>query len=181
MKLEKKRTRPLHGPDSSGTLLVQERQVDPTTRKMLTRMDELESQISQLQKERGNIVATLASIGYRPPDARLNLLTSTESKYAYQKPFRSVSLTEACLTVLRDQAKAAESHDQWLDKTQIEYLVVRGGYKFEAEDSINSVHVTLRRLWNDGLIQASKGKGSRSSKYHFLKDREDDINSRATK
>jgi hypothetical protein len=154
--------------------------VDPTTRKMLARIDELDAEMARLGKERHSIFVTLGSIGYRQPDAKINIPTSLEAKYQNGKPFSNMTLTDACLTVLRDQAKAKETHDQWLDKTQIEYLVVRGGYKFEAADSVNSIHVTLRRMLRDGLINASKGKGSRSSKYHFWKEREDDVNSRTT-
>ncbi len=172
MKSANSRTLLLPNPDLVGTLSVQEKPVDPTTRKMLSRMDELEGQMSQLRKEYDSIRTTLTSIGYRPPDAKRHFFTNSEIRYGNQKPFGSMTLTDACLTVLRDQAKTEELHEQWLDKTQIEYLVVRGGYKFEAEDSINSVHVTLRRLCNEGLIKANKGKGSRSTKYHFLKERE---------
>ena len=173
MKPNKNSSTPLQGPDDSGTLLVLDlTTVDATTRKMLSRIEELDGEISKLHKERRNIIATLASIGYRPPQANLNTFTATEIEYRNQKPFRNMSLTDACLKVLRNQAKRHELDEQWLDKNQIEYLLVRGGYEFKAEDSINSVHVTLRRLRMSGLCQESKGKGSRPSKYHFLKDRE---------
>lgn len=172
MKSANTQTLPLHTSDVAGTLSVQEKTVDPTTRKMLNRIDELDREMARLSKERHSIFTTLGSIGYRQPGANINIPTSTEARYQNSRPFSSMTLTDACLTVLRDQAKAKELHEQWLDKTQIEYLAVRGGYKFEAEDSINSVHVTLRRLCNEGLIKANKGKGSRSTKYHFLKERE---------
>jgi len=159
--------------DVSGTLLVQAQDVDSTTRKMLSRMDELDVEMSRLRRERDSITATLASIGYRPPGAHPTIYSSAETKYKTGKPFRNMSLTDACLTVLRDQAKREELHEQWLNKNQVEYLVVRGGYEFEAGDSVNSVHVTLRRLALQGLVQANKGKGSRSSRYHFIKDREE--------
>jgi len=145
--------------------------VDATTRKLVARQEEIERQIAMLRHERDAITTALGVAGIRPPAAHQNIYTREESQYRMEQPFRKVSLTDACLTVLRDHAKKDELHEQWLDKNQVEYLVTRGGFQFKTEDATNSVNVTLRRLAEEGYCEAHSGKGSRATRYHFTKDR----------
>ncbi len=145
--------------------------MDATTKKLIARMEEIEHKIAALRSERNAITTALSVAGWRPPDANKTIYTHEETDYWLRRPFKSMSLTDACLKVLRDHANK-ELHEQWLDKNQIEYLVRRGGFQFRADDSTNSVNVTLRRLAEGGLCQASGGKGRRAMRYHFLKDRE---------
>jgi hypothetical protein len=135
-------------------------------------MEQIDRQRAELRSERNAIMTALSVAGWRPPDANRNIYTMEESQYWREQPFRSMSLTDACLTILRDHAKKTELHEQWLDKNQVEYLVRRGGFQFKTDDPTNSVNVTLRRLAEDGFCQASGGKGSRGIRYHFTKDRE---------
>jgi len=161
---------------ASGTLKVQEHDtVDTTAKKIKARVDEIDQQITTLRLERDALMTALRVAGIRPPDAQNPRHTWEESKYLADKPFAKMSLTDACLRVLRDYAGKAELHEPWLDKNQVEYLVTRGGYEFKTGDPTNSVNVTLRRLAEDGHCEAHAGKGSRSTKYHFKKERVPDV------
>lgn len=144
--------------------------VDATIKKMLKRLAEIDELRHSLRQERDHITAALASIGYRPPNAAANFYTREEGEYGAKQPFKNMSLTDACLKVLKDRSRK-EPAEQWLDKNQVEYLVVRGGYEFKTEDSLNSVNITLRRLASDGYCEMHAGKGSRSSRFKFVKDR----------
>ena len=158
---------------ASGTLHVLERDsVDATAKKLVTRMEEIDREISRLRLERNAITTALSLTGWRPPEAHKTIYSMEESEYRRDEPFRDMTLTDACLKVLRDHANKEELHEQWLDKNQVEYLVTRGGYKFETNNATNSVNVTLRRLAADGYVEAHGSKGSRPIKYHFLKERE---------
>jgi hypothetical protein len=173
---------------ASSTLVVRTQDtLDATIKKMLRRMDEIDTETSKLRRERDHLTSALASIGYRPPKAHPTIYAPPESNYGFNKPFQKMSLTDACLKVLKDQSKR-EASEQWLDKNQVEYLVARGGYEFNTKDATNSVNVTLQRLTGGGFCEAHGGKGSRSKRYRFLKDREPEgkqndetVNSRATK
>jgi hypothetical protein len=158
---------------ASGTLHVQDRDsLDATTKKLISRMEEIDRQLGGLKSERNAIMTALSVAGWRPPASHKQFFTGEESDYRREQPFKSMSLTDACLKVLRDHVGKEEVHAQWLDKNQVEYLVNRGGFEFQTEDSTNSVNVTLRRLAEGGLCEAQGGKGSRGMKYHFKRDRE---------
>ncbi|MGH9437941.1 MAG: hypothetical protein ACRD22_08595 [Terriglobia bacterium] len=142
--------------------------MDATTKRLLKRLEEIDGQRVALRRERDAITTALSVAGVRPPDASHHIYTHSENQYGIFQPFKSKSLSEACLIVLRDQPKS------WLTKTQVEYLVARGGYQFSTDDTINSVSVTLRRLAAEGLCEAHKGKGTRASTYRFVRERDDD-------
>jgi len=157
---------------ASGTLSVLDNDsVDATTKRLLQRLEEIDEQRRRLRTERDAITTALAVAGVRPPDADHERYTREETEYRVEKPFAKMSLIDACLRVLRDYAGKSELHEQWLDKNQVEYLVVRGGYEFKTEDPTNSVSVSLRRLAEDGFCEAHAGKGSRSTRYRFKKER----------
>jgi len=171
---------------ASGTLSVLENDtVDATTKKLVARMQEIDLQYAILRRERDSITTALAVAGVRPPGAHHSIYTHEETEYRMEQPFRSMSLTDACLKVLRDYAQLDEPHKQWLEKNQVEYLVTRGGFEFKTDDPTNSVNVTLRRLAKEGYAEAHAGKGSRPTTYHFRKERvPDDVSGkdqRATK
>jgi hypothetical protein len=140
--------------------------LESITRKMLKRMDEIDALTSALREERDQITSALLAVAYKPAQSYRSIYTRKETEYALRKPFRQMSLTDACLKVLKDHS------DEWLDKNQVEYMVARGGYEFKAEHATNSVHVTLRRLVHEGFCEAYSGKGSRTTKHRFVKDRE---------
>jgi hypothetical protein len=152
---------------SSCTLSLREAaDVDSTTKKLLERLEEIDKERSRLRRERDAITTALSVAGIRPPEASERVYTNQESQYVTQRPFVDISLTDACMSVLRDQQQT------WFTKTQVEYLVARGGYVFDSKDSVNSVNITLRRLADEGLCEARPGKGSRPSKYRFVRERE---------
>lgn len=170
---------------ASGTLnLLEHDNVDATTKRLVARMQEIDNQRAALRRERDAITTALSVAGWRPNDAHKTIYTLQESEYQSEQPFRTMSLTDACLKVLRDHAGKDEIHEQWLDKGQVEYLVTRGGYDFKTDDATNSVNVSLRRLAEHGYAEAHSGKGSRPTRYHFKKERVPDAvtqNSRTTK
>jgi hypothetical protein len=168
---------------AAGTLSVSERDtVDATTKKLVTRLEEIDRERAALRRERDAITTALGVAGWRPLGAHHTLYTHEETEYSIEQPFRKMSLTDACLKVLRDHADK-EVNEQWLDKNQVEYLISRGGYQFKAGDPTNSVNVTLRRLADEGYCEAHAGKGTRPTRYHFRKERLPDAveDSRTTK
>jgi len=160
-----------------GTLDVRDKYtVDATTKRLLARLDEIDEERRKLRAERDAITTALSVAGVRPSRASQRMYTHEESEYSLEQPFTNMSLTDACLKVLKDHPS------EWLSKVQVEYLVARGGFPFATEDPLNSVNVTLRRLAADGLCDVHKGKGTRGSKYKFLRNREDDLkDTRTTK
>ncbi len=145
--------------------------MDATTKKLMERLEQIEFEMKKLRREKESITTALEVTGSRPPGAHKNFYTQEENSYGHKQPFEAMTLTDACLQILRDYAAKDEIHEQWLDKNQIEYLVVRGGFKFKTEDTKNSVNVTLRRLAEEGYCEAHVGKGTRATRYHFRKDR----------
>jgi hypothetical protein len=160
---------------ATGALSIREHDdVDATTKKMLKRMEEIDALSSALREERDHITSALLAVAYEPSKAAPVAYSRKETEYAMRKPFRNTSLTDACLKVLKDH------FEEWLDKNQVEELVARGGYESKAEHTTNSIHVTLRRLTVDGYCESHSGRGSRTTKYRFLKDREPSTLSRGS-
>jgi hypothetical protein len=157
--------------------------MDATAKKLVARLAEIDQQRAQLRRERDAITTALAATGWRPPDASPNIYSHEENEFISTEPFRSMSLADACLTVLRNYAGKSPAHQQWLDKSQVEYLVTRGGFPFKTDNPTNSVNITLRRLAQDGFCEAHTGHGSRATRFRFKKDRlpNDVEDSRATK
>ena len=85
-----------------------------------------------------------------------------ETEYAWREPFKEGTLTEACERVLQDYSS------KWLTKSQVEYLITRGGYRSTAKDAKNSVDVTLRRLAENGKCDAKRVRGSRGNTYRWI-------------
>jgi hypothetical protein len=82
-----------------------------------------------------------------------------EHEYRTFLPFANLSLPEGCEKILRDYK------GEKLSKSHIEYLLARGGYRFDAKDSKNSVDVTLRRLAADRKCEADRVRGMRGNRY----------------
>ena len=130
--------------------------------KLLKRLEEIEADMVRLHSERSAINTALSIMGVRVEQNRpAHFPSQQESQYAIHKPFADMPLTTACLKVLSDQPGAS------LTKTQVEYLVTRGGYKFSTSDSKNSVSVTLRRLAEDGKIEAQHTRGATGNLYRY--------------
>ena len=156
--------------------------MDATAKKLVARLAEIDEQRARLRRERDAITTALAATGWRPPDASQNVYSHEESTYITTEPFRTMSLADACLSVLRAYAGKTQAHEQWLDKSQVEYLVTRGGYPFKTGNPTNSVNITLRRLAKEGFCEAHAAHGSRATRYRFKKERLPDAieNQRAT-
>ncbi|MGD0002451.1 MAG: hypothetical protein ABSE21_20340 [Bryobacteraceae bacterium] len=165
-----------------GTLGVREDDdVDETARKLQQRQQETDRQIHMLRQERDAITTALAIAGIRPTNSPSFTYSHEENVYWMEQPFCRMTLADSCLRALQDHA-ALGNGSQWLDKNQIEYLIRRGGFNFKTSDSLNSVKITLGRLAVGGSVERCGGKGSRSSRYRFVKEREDALaDSRATK
>lgn len=130
--------------------------MDPSVKKLLKNLQELEFKRSVLGRDIDAIRRSLEMLGLKVEDA-----SHSEGEYAARRPFKRVPLTEACLVVLKDHK------EHWLTKSQIEYLIARGGYEFSAKDTGNSVDVTLRRLATAGKCEAERVRGSTGNRYRY--------------
>src|SRR5271165_1242660 len=92
--------------------------VDATARKLVQRMEELERHSWQIQNELRSIRTALAVAGIKPGKFK-SQNGFHESKYVAAEAFKDISLRECCQMILRDHS------DDWLSKSQIEYLIVR--------------------------------------------------------
>jgi len=135
--------------------------VDATAKKLVDKLRQLEMQEWRIKRDRRAIQLALHAAGIRPGMD----VNSNELSYAQDLPFMNKTLSESCEQILKD------SEGQWLTKTQVEYLVVRGGYSFSAKDSKNSVDVTLRRLAVDGKCAADRVRGSRGNRYRWMNEK----------
>jgi hypothetical protein len=131
--------------------------MDASVKKMLKNLKELEFKKSVINRDIDAIKRTLAMLGLKVESGSLR-----EAEYAAYQPFRETALNDACLTVLKDHKGA------WLTRSQIEYLIARGGYESSTKDIGNSVDVTLRRLAGAGACEAERVRGSRGSRYRWM-------------
>jgi hypothetical protein len=136
--------------------------VDATARKLVERLRQLERDQWRINSELRSIRMALDVAGVRPSYKFKELADPRESEYVRSEPFKKNTLAETCYTILRD------FKPEWLTKSQVEYLAIRGGYNFSTTDSKNSIDVTLRRMAGAGKIEADKVRGSRGSKYRFI-------------
>jgi hypothetical protein len=138
--------------------------VDATARRLVQRLDELAEQQSRINRERQAIVTALEVAGVKPDDGMfkgMGLPGMKESRYMSNGTFANKSLPVACEIVLKDHK------DQWLSKTEIEYLIVRGRYKFATSNSKNSVGITLRRMAEEGLCEVQRVRGQQGNRYRW--------------
>ena len=146
--------------------------VDATVKKLVDKLQELELQKHRLNLDIDSIKRALSMLGIEPPSMQAGV---RELQYVMRQAFRDVRLTDACLTILQD------AEGEWMTKAQVEYLLVRGGYRSTAKDWKNSVDITLRNLADKNLIEANRAMGRNGNKYRFSKGNSDDVtNTRAT-
>ena len=136
------------------------RQMDATAKKLVEKMREIQRQIGSLQRQSYALESTLDAIGMRIEDD-VPWEDSWDIKYAKNSPFASTTLVATCKNLLVDHA------GKELTKSQVEYLAAIGGYKFDAEDSKNSVDVTLRRLAEGGFCDVGRQRGPEGNKYSY--------------
>jgi hypothetical protein len=131
--------------------------VDQTATKILDRINELERMRWDIERELSSLRKALEVAEVRPqgvPAIDLN-----EHDYVLSEPFKGKTLVEACETILNDH------RGYWFNKSQVEYLIRRGGYQFETPNPTNSVEVTLRRLADNGKCSVERARGKRGNKY----------------
>ncbi len=134
--------------------------VDETTSKLVRQLRVLELKQREVEADIEAIQRALELAGVKPNEREV---ATAESYYAKNRPFKNATLVNACLRILKDTAEG----DGWLTKSEIEYLVSRGGFEFSAKDSKNSVDVTLRRLVADDRCEVVLSKGKVGNKYRF--------------
>jgi hypothetical protein len=138
-------------------------EVDATTRALLRQLQELEREEWRIREKTRAIRMALKLAGITPEISTIASAEDTqETEYARREPFTEVTLTEACEQVLKDYSQ------KWLTKSQVEYLITRGGYRSTAKDAKNSVDVTLRRLAENGKCDAKRVRGSRGNTYRWI-------------
>ena len=137
--------------------------VDATAKSLLRQLQELEREDWRIREKIKAIRTALGMAGIKPEVGNVSWgQDSHETEYAVKEPFAETTLTEACEQVLKDYA------DQWLTKTNVEYLITRGGYKSTAKDAKNSVDVTLRRIAEYGKCDAERTRGARGNRYRWI-------------
>jgi hypothetical protein len=132
--------------------------MDETIGELVRKLRQLEIDRANLDADIQSIEKALELIGVKPPDD----IETEEREYVRKRPFRKMSLVDACLRVLKD------SEYEWLTKSQVEYLVSRGGFESSAKDRKNSVDVTLRRLFSEGKC-AMESRGRLGNRYRHKK------------
>jgi hypothetical protein len=139
--------------------------MDATTKKLVERLEQLEFQRANITHEIGAIMTALTVAGVKP-DKGLFITTpdGQEDQYLRKQPFADISLRESCEKVLRDR------RGEWLSKSEIEYLIVRGGYQFATSNTKNSVGITLQRLKKEGWCAVDRSRGSRGNRYRWLEE-----------
>jgi hypothetical protein len=145
--------------------------VDATTKKLLKQLESLEWEKARIGRDIDSIRTALSLAGVKPPNKFKWLPSTQESNYRTRHTFADMSLAEACLMILKDHKS------DWLSKSQIEYLIVRGGYKFSTKDSKNSVGVTLQRLKDDRKCEVERVRGAHGNRYRWLPERNTDATS----
>jgi hypothetical protein len=149
---------------TNGTIVpVEGSEVDATTRRLTGRLKELGEQRSAINREERAILTALAVAGVRPENEILGKewAGDREQKYQSNNTFADRSLRVSCEIILKDHK------GQWLSKSEIEYLIVRGGYKFSTDKTKNSVGITLRRMAEEGLCEVQRVRGQQGNRYRW--------------
>jgi hypothetical protein len=144
------------------------KKMDGTTKKLIEAIEDLDRKMSTLRRDRDAAYTALALAGIRPRvQGPLQIPSRLESDYRGHRPFAEMSLSRACLKVLKDHK------GDWLTKSNVEYLVVRGGYKFDTDNPANSVGITLSRLADQEVgVEVQRIRGSKGSTYRYVKTTE---------
>jgi hypothetical protein len=167
--LKRYRTNSLTSNNSIVTVPEEGDKVDATARRLIERLKELSEQRGNLQREERSILTALAVAGVRPEGILgKEWPGELESNYSNKAQFANKSLREACEIILKDHLKNHRTDKTpWLSKAEIEYLIVRGGYKFATSNSKNSVGITLQRMAEEGLIEVQRVRGQQGNRYRW--------------
>lgn len=146
---------------ANGTFVSLDNEMDTTALKLVQRLKELDEQQNRITRERMAILMALEVAGVKPKGQVKGFPGSQESLYEVNQTFRGRSLPASCEIVLRDHK------GQWLSKSEIEYLIVQGGYEFATGNSKNSVGVTLQRMAEDGPCEVERVRGQQGNRYRW--------------
>lgn len=139
--------------------------MDATAKKLVEKMRDIQRQIATLQRQSSALSSALESIGMGVEDDSDDPFSeSSDLKYARESPFTDTTLVATCKKILFDHS------GKGMNKNQVEYLAAIGGYRFNAEDSVNSVAVTLQRLADAGFCEVERQRGPEGNKYRFGAD-----------
>lgn len=144
--------------------------VDATGTKLMQQLENLERERGRITHQIDAIRLALTLAGIKPGNPKVSP-SSQEAQYVIKKPFSEMSLPDACLTILKDHKS------EWLSKSEIEFLILRGGYKFSTKNSKNSVGVTLQRMKDDGKCEVERVRGAHGNRYRWLPERSADATS----
>jgi hypothetical protein len=139
------------------------RDVDATARKLVQRMAELEHERGRLDREIHSIRTALSVAGIKPGKSKSGA-GFHETTYVSKQPFADMTLTQCCERILKDH------RTDWLSKGEIQYLIVRGGYKFSTQAPRGSVGITLQRMSRDGACDAQRMRGVNGNRYRWPQD-----------
>jgi hypothetical protein len=130
-------------------------------------MKALEYEKRRAETELQSIRAALKVAGVKTEPIQKEMFAQ-EHFYVSAHVFEAQSLRECCEQILEDHP------EQWFSKSDIEYLIVRGGYKFSTDDPKNSVAVTLQRMKDDGRCEVQRARGSHGNRYRWPIERSTD-------
>jgi hypothetical protein len=161
-KLEKYVRKGLTCTSTNGTFVaVDGNDMDATALRLVQRLKELEEQQGRLTRERQAIMTALTVAGVRPEGPIKGMPGFKEGRYSMNHTFNGRSLPASCEIVLRDHK------GQWLSKSEIEYLIVQGGYEFATGNPKNSIGITLQRMAEDGLCEVQRVRGQQGNRYRW--------------
>lgn len=135
--------------------------MDATAQKLMQRLQELQEQTNRIARERQSLLLALEIAGVKPKGEGGRMTGTQEAQYEVNQSFRGRSLPASCEMILRDHK------GQWLSKSEIEYLVIQGGYQFSTGNSKNSVGVTLQRMADDKIIEVQRVRGQQGNRYRW--------------
>jgi len=126
-------------------------------------MAELEHERGRIDREIHSIRTALSVAGIKPGKFK-SAIGFHETTYVSKQPFANMTLTQCCERILKDH------RTDWLSKGEIEYLIVRGGYKFSTQAPRGSVGITLQRMSRDGSCDAQRMRGVTGNRYRWPQD-----------
>ena len=160
-KLEKYVRKGLTCTSTNGTVVSLGSDMDATALKLVQRLSELDEQQNRISRERIALLTALEVAGVKPKGQMKGFPGSQESIYQVNQTFRGRSLPASCEIVLKDHKGL------WLTKSEIEYLIVQGGYEFATGNPKNSIGVTLQRMAEDGLCEVERVRGQQGNRYRW--------------
>jgi hypothetical protein len=134
--------------------------MDATALKILERLKQLDEQQGRIRREQTALLTALEVAGVKPQGA-ISGQPGSETNYRIHGAFKDRPLPACCEIILKDHK------GQWLTKSEIEYLIVQGGYEFTTGDTKNSVGGTLQRMAREGSCEVERTRGNQGNRYRW--------------